>query len=212
MKERGMIFNTEMVKAIREGRKTQTRRPMKIQPPNNLYTLSTQIGDRSSKNNGKMHWIKLSVDRLLVEKSDNKFFKCPYGKIGDRIYVRETFTEAWTGDIIYKADWGKYDIDWDSINGSWRPSIHMPKKYAKTWLEITNIRIERVQNISEDDAKKEGMMFLCRDKYNSQDIYGFSDDNNNIKAPNAYTAFYNIWNSIYNNWNNNPWVWVVDFN
>ncbi|MBJ4544962.1 hypothetical protein JGE45_28180, partial [Salmonella enterica subsp. enterica serovar Typhimurium] len=196
MKERGMIFNGEMVRAILDGRKTQTRRIMKVQPDE----------DGLAK----------VIDGPFVDTS-GRIYRCPFGVPGDRIWVRETFQgplfdyeqmEAYLEDSSkfekpefcqYAAD-GKpapeyYDAD-DNLRHGWRPSIHMPRWASRILLEITDVRVERLNNISECDAKSEGGPTECTligDKY--------------------FPGFRSLWKSIYGeeSWAANPWVWVIEF-
>ena len=164
MKERGMIFNGEMVRAILDGRKTQTRRPIKWK-----QTRCTEIGER--EDGSKWPW---SED---AENVCDYWHPCPFGAVGDRIWVRETYQgplfdyehmEAYLEDsskfekpdfCVYKAD-GKpapefYDAD-DNLHCCWRPSIHMPRWASRILLEITDVRVERLASISQEDAAKEG--------------------------------------------------------
>ncbi|EMQ2529381.1 morphogenetic protein [Salmonella enterica] len=196
MKERGMIFNGEMVRAILDGRKTQTRRIMKVQPDE----------DGLAK----------VIDGPFVDTS-GRIYRCPFGVPGDRIWVRETFQgplfdyeqmEAYLEDSSkfekpefcqYAAD-GKpapeyYDAD-DNLRHGWRPSIHMPRWASRILLEITDVRVDRLNNISECDAKSEGGPTECTligDKY--------------------FPGFRSLWKSIYGeeSWAANPWVWVIEF-
>lgn len=201
MKERPILFNTEMVQAILEGRKTQTRRAINLQPPKE-YTF--------------YEWVYMTLPTEQVyARFQNKSgclgmftIKSPYGKVGDKLWVRETWAmkeicpeysdEAWEEMILYKADYtDKNDIKLTK----WKPSIFMPKKYCRIWLEIINIRVERVQDIDQKDAIKEGIKVLPDFKKN----YGM----------NARGAFMDLWESINEKrgygWNKNPWVWVIEF-
>lgn len=193
MKERGMIFNTEMVKAILEGRKTQTRRRK------NLEWLSEIPFTNGLDRKPYLRDGKWCIDlQTKVDESDVIFLKSPFGIPGDRIYVRETFT--WLdcpcySDIcshsgwIYKAN----NVDYGEIK--WRPSIHMPRKAARLFLEITDVRVERVRDISEEDAIAEGIKNL-----------GFTDGN-------PHKALYaQLYESIYgpDSWEKD-WVWVYKF-
>ncbi|EKS2198364.1 hypothetical protein QBG36_000525 [Salmonella enterica] len=204
MNERGMIFNAEMVRAILEGRKTQTRRPIKWK-----QTRFTEIGEREDGSNWP--W---SED---TEKVCDYWHPCPYGEIGDRIWVRETFQgplfdyeqmQSYLEDSSkfekpefcqYAAD-GKpapeyYDAD-DNLHCGWRPSIHMPRWASRILLEITDVRVERLNSISDSDASKEG---CCIADMESGDC--LSD------------VFTRLWTSIYgdDSWQANPWVWVIEF-
>ncbi|HGM5243509.1 TPA: hypothetical protein ACKPZK_002452 [Serratia marcescens] len=189
MKERPVIFNGEMVRAIIDGRKTQTRRIAKADNSNHL------LG-------------------------------CPFGQVGDRLWVRETFAVLgnedgcpieWDGNLIkgdekhaariYKAScWqepGNYGLwsipDRDTqYEGTWRPSIHMPRWASRITLEITAVRVERLNDISEEDAKAEGVKA------------GVCPGHEHMMHQ---VAFRELWQSIYGeeSWRANPWVWVIEF-
>jgi len=186
MKERGMIFNTEMVKAILEGRKTQTRRPVK--PPFEKHPngyITKRVGN-------------------------NRFtpYESPFGVPGDIIYVRETWCDSLHSDG-YEVDGsesvhtcygylasGKYACGRDVPDDvKWNPSIHMPRIAAQIFLQITDVRVERVRDISEEDAIAEGIKNL-----------GFTEGN-------PHKALYaQLYESIYgpDSWEKD-WVWVYKF-
>ncbi|MFW2971995.1 hypothetical protein ACN6UB_16180 [Serratia marcescens] len=222
MKERPVIFNGEMVRAILDGRKTQTRRVMKPQPkpcyrgghwwPSN--TFKTMLHIEEQMQNGQGGWKGLVGDA------------CPFGQVGDRLWVRETFAVLgnedgcpidWDGNLIkgdekqaariYKAScWqepGNYGLwsipDRDTqYEGAWRPSIHMPRWASRITLEITAVRVERLNDISEEDAKAEGVKA------------GVSPGHEHMMHQ---VAFSELWQSIYGaeSWSANPWVWVIEF-
>lgn len=191
MKERGIIFNTEMVKAILDGRKTVTRRPVKYDECD-VYIYGRPTGKkdkvyRLKKNGSKKPFF---INDLNMNVYNLKDF-CPFGQIGDRLYVRETALYWRTNDGIDKVAAFKADGYCLEDNEQWSPSIHMPKKFARIWLEITDIRVERVQDITEEQAGKEGMKYSML-----------------ISSKNRFAA---TWNSTYKNWNENPWVWVIEF-
>ncbi len=178
MKERGIIFNSEMVRAILDGRKTQTRRVVNNVIPGNCLWLKKPTKTRSG-----------TTTHVL---DAPKYNLCPLGKIGDRLWVRETFALLgnedgvcvdWNDNIlkageeqaarIYKAsceqkdgDYGLWsipdDADWKphtdnhKYDGTWTPSIHMPRWASRITLEITDVRVERLQAASDDDFKAEG--------------------------------------------------------
>lgn len=189
MKEHPILFSGPMVKALLDGKKTQTRRIIKEQPP------STVRG---------RPWC--SVEDMINE--------CPYGHVGDRLWVRETWANVDQGDgtsvVEYRADTGnKYPGHWpedmgdDSECGRWKPSIHMPRKASRITLEIVDIRVERLKQISEDDAEAEGAII--------GHYYSGS-----YREPKTYKqAFSDLWNSINEkrgfSWRKNPWVWAVQF-
>jgi hypothetical protein len=175
MKERGILFSGPMVRAILEGRKTMTRRVVKPQP----------------------------VD--IHGSAFMKTIKCPYGKPGDRIWVRETFRREDLGEKVwYRADWNEKDAKELFIDqsGGWKPSIFMPRWASRITLEITNVRVERLQGISQDDAKVEGADGI--DWGHGRDYGG---------PPDYIGGFKRLWESINGpgSWTANPWVWVVEF-
>ena len=197
MKERGMIFNGEMVRAILDGRKTQTRRPIKWK-----QTRFTEIGER--EDGSKWPW---SED---AEHACDFWHPCPFGAVGDRIWVRETWAryniDQNSHDIAYRAT---TPADWPE-EGRWRPSIHMPRWASRILLEITNIGVQRIRSISQNVAAREGLMRLpATGRYciNHGDQYfgGASHD--------AREVFSWLWQSIYGeeSWKANPWVWVIEF-
>ncbi|MGY9523609.1 hypothetical protein ACTM6F_19770 [Citrobacter freundii] len=208
MKERGMIFNGEMVRAILDGRKTQTRRIVKPQP---------ELTERSG-----FSWKGMLYGAGSDDRETNRNFahvKCPHGKPGDRIWVRETYQgplfdyehmESYLEDsskfekpefCVYRAD-GKtapefYDAD-DNLHCGWRPSIHMPRWASRLTLEITGVRVERLASVSDEDAGKEG--------YPANPApYGGTMD--------KWLWFRGLWDSIYpdQSFKHNPWVWVIEF-
>ncbi|EPO5228054.1 hypothetical protein ACUBYH_003865 [Enterobacter hormaechei] len=193
MKERGMIFNGEMVRAILDGRKTQTRRIVKVQPDTPEFGLRRIIESSIANEIGMYFW---SQEDARGIKARSKQFYCPYGDVGDRIWVRETFSPvpdheepAGCSAILYAADGnGPY--------GKWVPSIHMPRWASRITLEITGVRVERLNSISDSDASKEG---CCIADMESGDC--LSD------------VFARLWTSIYGDesWKVNPWVWVIEF-
>ncbi|HCM1930527.1 TPA: hypothetical protein N3A15_002186 [Salmonella enterica subsp. salamae serovar 51:c:-] len=228
MKERGMIFNGEMVRAILDGRKTQTRRVMKPQPdpcpaprgghwwPSNVF--KTMLHVEEEMQNSKGGWGGLVGDA------------CPFGDVGDRIWVRETFSCIGNEDghpvdansnlcsredaqRIYRASAiqkpGNYGL-WTSpdgfdFEGAWTPSIHMPRWASRITLEITDVRVERVQDISQRDAIAEGGPPDHPSFSKISREMGFSD------WPRSWFA--QTWWGIYGReaWNTNPWVWVIEF-
>ena len=186
MKETGLMFKAPLVRAILEGRKTQTRRvakPVKHPDLGNLYTPGALAMGREPQH---------VIDRA-----------CPLGQPGDRIYVRETFSQhpEW-GQLAFRADGEEFeDADGWLWEPKWMPSIHMPKDIARIWLEVTGVRVERLQDISEADALAEGARFELA-----------SIDSVRIGATASFlSGFRNIWESTGGDWDANPWVWVIDF-
>lgn len=188
MKERGMIFNGEMVRALLDGRKTQTRRPVKFP----FY----------DKNMGCL----LSGNELAGEINAGNYWNSPLGKPGDRIWVRET----WTPESV-DAEEGRYAPDYrvmangQPVDGKWTPAIHMPRWASRILLEVTDVRVERLNAISQADAIAEG----APPSHPSIDCvsqeYGFPDF--------SRSWFGQTWQHIYGeeSWQDNPWVWVIEF-
>ncbi|AKL05923.1 MULTISPECIES: morphogenetic protein [Klebsiella] len=184
MKERGMIFNGEMVRAILDGRKTQTRRPVKF-----------PVHD---KNLG----CELAGNELAGELSAGNYLNSAFGKPGDRIWVRETWAEAGASapDLkLYRANYPEhvpsiYENVPPAEEIRWTPSIHMPRTASRIQLEITDVRVERLRSMSQDDARAEGVIAASG-------------------PMEAGLAFRELWDSIYGeeSWKANPWVWVIEF-
>lgn len=194
MKERGMIFNGEMVRAILDGRKTQTRRIMKNQPAGDYPDTPALI--RSA--GGGFQW--------YGHYGESSIFNCPFGAVGDRIWVRETWAEAGAGapDLkLYRADYPEHvPTHYENVPPAdeirWTPSIHMPRWASRLTLEITGVRVERLRDLSEDDAKSEGI----------------TPPSGGVLPGWEYRInFRDLWMSIYgaDNWEANPWVWVIEF-
>ena len=241
MTERGMIFNAEMVRAILDGRKTQTRRVMKVQPESNQLGLLLITDSTKHSDIGKYHWAESNATGNHVR---SKLFSCPFGAVGDRIWVRETWAILGNEDgccidweeklckadersaaRIYRASCeqrpGNYglwsipdDADWKphtkdyQYEGAWRPSIHMPRWASRILLEITDVRVERLNAISEEDARAEGIIDGGCLNCGEPEPCGCANP-----EPDATDAFAYLWQSIYGqeSWNANPWVWVIEF-
>lgn len=227
-----IIFNTEMVKAILKGRKTVTRRVIK--PANGF----SNRGSQWRQGNGL--WIDGYTDAKEAEGSvkdysvssmwmRQEYYIKKYSryKVGDKLYVRETYADKWTPDglcgYVYRADgkpasfpyWGNDKQCKDEV---WIPSIHMPKVAARLFLKVTDVRIERLQDISEEDCYAEGT--------NPNDDACYE---NNGWSPRFYDpdsggpciiedGFQKLWNSTIKKqdidlygWDANPWVWVIEF-
>ncbi|HCD5851339.1 TPA: hypothetical protein NDS93_001218 [Klebsiella pneumoniae] len=199
MKERGMIFNAEMVRALLDGRKMQTRRPIKWK-----QTRFTEIGER--EDGSKWPW---SED---AEHACDFWHPCPFGAVGDRIWVREAFrvhsraTDVAT--LVYKASernsWTEQTrrvpvavCNKPATPEKWTPSLHMPRWASRILLEITDVRVERLQSITLGDICKE---VGCG-------LYDFRP------ATYGFQVWEELWKSIYGaeNWQANPWVWVIEF-
>lgn len=204
MKERGMIFNSEMVRAILDGRKTQTRRIMKVQPESNQLGLLLITDSTKHSDIGKYHWAESNATGNHVR---SNLFLCPFGAAGDRIWVRETWAryniDQDSHDMAYRAT---IPEDWPE-SGRWRPSIHMPRWASRILLEITDVRVERLNSIYDVDAMREGIQNLTTCSHADFGIPGV------VNAQHPVRAFQLLWESIYgaDSWRANPWVWVIEF-
>lgn len=205
MKIKPILFSTPMVRAILDGRKTQTRRVIKTQPIRNDCPIipSEEWGFVQRKQ------IQESPARYEIYQS----WKCPYGQPGDVLWVRETWQPSSSGVYVhFKADWA----DEDAGKG-WKPSIHMPKSAARIFLQITNVRVERLKDISDEDAKQEGIQEFTKDgvgfKYGLDGWNWSCMSGSPFMCRNREFAFEELWKSINGeqSWDENPWVWVVEF-
>lgn len=167
MKERPMLFSAPMIRAILAGTKTQTRRTVK---PSKYVAMSSTA-------------IRLSGDPAKLP--------CPYGNVGDRLWVREAFCDARqaaAGRVLYRAS--------DDTACRWTPSIHMPRSASRITLEVTGVRVELLQAVSRGDAMAEGCPFA-----------------NMATGPDPRQWYAELWDQINGAgaWDANPWVWAVSF-
>ena len=207
MKKRGMIFNAEMVRAILDGSKTQTRRIIQSAAKNMQARGHEVISHRAPGNKWYGDYVYSMRDRSGVwqDFTNEQFLaKCPFGQPGDRIWVRETWAEA-GGNApelqLYRANYPDHvPSSYENLKSAeeirWRPSIHMPRWASRITLEIADVRVERLNSISDTDANAEG---VSADRL----------------SPARY-VFGSLWQSIYGadnpqSWQANPWVWVIEF-
>lgn len=155
MRERPIIFSTESVKAILDGRKTQTRRVVK-----DPRRYSREREASLAMSSGRPSMADLQAD-LELSKDTKPNYPCPYGQVGDRLWVRETYAVRLDGvdQIMYKSDYNELVkmLDLPKCDIRWKPSIHMFHKDSRITLEITGVRVERIQEITEEDAEAEGI-------------------------------------------------------
>jgi hypothetical protein len=191
-RERPVLFSAPMVRAILEGRKTQTRRLVNPQPaPNSPFDGGTTWMYRPDKGR---HVPVGTVGHLTV--AEKTGLRCPYGVPGDVLWVKETFKAFTQQRVEYRADYPSLE----STTG-WTPSIFMPRWASRLTLEVTEVRVERLQEISEEDARAEGVT-------SERGAVGQS------VRPGPREAFAALWDSINGErcpWASNPWVWVVGF-
>lgn len=218
-----ILFNTEMVRAILDGRKTCTRRLVKPQPKSKLcYTFAGSDSDTWGYPNRTAHEIwgeEFKLPNDITEEELSKRWNPPY-HTDDILYVRETWcglpvNEAghMRGHTIYyyKADVELRPKGW---RGTWHPSIHMPKEAARIWLKVTDVRVERLQEITDNECIKKGIYpSNCRD---CNDIFGC--DVCPDEGYDEVDKFVEVWNSTIKKsdlnrygWDANPWVWVISF-
>jgi hypothetical protein len=222
MKERPIIFSGEMVRAILEGRKTQTRRVMKYGIPGDVVDFQLSKGN-------------ILYMEHLGGGTTYRPRVCPYGQPGDRLWVKETHVfERYEDEPInnrpifyHKGDDTEYDepywlcphyratdpapeLDYSELDGDdgepkckWRPSIFMPKWASRIMLEVVNVRVERVQEINIADAKAEGW---------PENLELFATINTEFKTRNWYQKLWDAINAKRGfGWEVNPWVWVIEF-
>lgn len=229
---KGIPFNDDMVRAILEDRKSQTRRPIK-----RLEEIGP-ITEFQKSDTKRYDWILRDKDlRWNDFRHADLLDRCPYGKVGDRLFVKEAFCleeqvesdqeppfndgrptknvwdDRWQ-QPHYRATDPPPELAYEDSDGEptvrWKPPQNMPKWVARIFLEITEIRVERVQEISEEDARAEG---CCNDiDWSWYPTYFDPDSGGN---PTYRGDFEYLWNSIYEKkgfgWNKNPWVWVIEF-
>lgn len=229
IKERPILFSAPMVRAILEGRKTVTRRAVKgFQIP--TEDTAIPIGDRQrwsaiGQRDPRYGFCVFGSTEAECAKELEVYAPCPYGKPGDRLWVRETFAYAdksgshdsapddhWRParpgmePEIYRC-WYRAS-DGNTADGFWKPSIHMPRWASRILLEITDVRVERLQDITEEQAKAEGVRLYTDhselgDWWHVEGIETYSAD--------PRKSFELLWSSVGGDWQANPWVWVVEF-
>lgn len=203
-----ILFNTEMVRAILEGRKTQTRRVLKPQPEPESTFMGWVLPE----------YVQVAFGQGVKTES---LHKCPYGKIGDVLWVRESFTKSNNGTVVFRADatdetgqrWHSIEKGDPNNEVKWKPSIYMPFEAARIFLEITNIRVERLYDISHLDAINEGIEYLGTGDYGPEWKCYFDAKHDTPSYALPCNSFMSLWISINgeDSWNSNPWVWVVEF-
>ena len=193
MKERPILFSATMVRALLSGAKTQTRRVLKAQPPDGAeFQIADVMINMQGERAGFGVWW-MDKDRGLM--GDGQPTICPYGMRGDRLWVREawarTIVHPGTEMVVYREGDNRTDY-----GGPWKPSIHMFRRDSRITLEVTNVRVERLQAISRGNAMAEGCPFA-----------------NMAAGPDPREWFADLWRQINGpgSWDANPWVWVVEF-
>ena len=216
MRERSILFSGPMVRALLDGRKSQTRRAVKLNDAGR---------------------VQLATKQWHIDDSNVKH-ACPYGQPGDRLWVRETWMPdaprdgTWADtqffgcgmsplsdipELYRKPEHCLYRATWNGVEMvGWEPSIHMPRWASRITLEITDVRVERLQDISEVDAVAEGIQISSQAR-RSDACYGIYEclmpDGKTHFNYSAYELYRILWEQINGpgSWGNNPWVWVVHF-
>ncbi len=192
-----ILFNTEMVRAILDGIKSCTRRLVKIQPKDNEYTVVFTRKD-----------VQIKTEKTTA--------KSPY-QVGDILYVRETWHKyikrVGEGESCHLAEFYGYKAsiaNSEDADEPWKPSIHMPKEAARIWLKVTNVRVERLQEITVDGCHREGINIETSAVTDGETL--------NRKHDFSLEKFETIWDSTVKKsdidrygWDANPWVWVIEF-
>lgn len=177
-----ILFNTEMVRAILDGKKTCTRRIVKGAIPDDAmwgYTMFTPKGC-------------ISCRGVYADGYGEGFYKLPY-QPGDILYVRETWCK---GSWMNEKERYYYKADDNDFLCTWHPSIHMPKEAARIWLKVTDVRVERLQDMTDDDAEAEGCFDYTSTALGFPDVWDSAIKKSNLDR---YS------------WQANPWVWVIEF-
>ncbi len=225
IKERPILFSAPMVRAILDGRKTVTRRAVKgFQIP--TEDTAIPVGDRQrwsaiGQRDPRYGFCVFGSTEPECAKELEEYAPCPYGRRGDRLWVRETFIDLHGTGVEHRADpdgpLQRYAYAADYRPGSHsdearkdfglkhKPSIHMPRAACRILLEITDVRVERLQDISGDQAEAEGV-----DTAMCQQFLEISPSQHLCKEA-VIHGFAGLWQSTGGDWDANPWVWVVEF-
>jgi len=199
MNEHPILFSAPMINAILAGRKTMTRRVMKYQPTGAWAKKPLWVDDEAYYHSGKPP--KPGEGLGLGTRSD---VKCPYGAVGDHLWVRETFCiSPKDKGLLYKAD-----MNFD-YGHTWKPSIFMPRKASRITLEIKNIRVERLQEITEEDAKREGVPINISDLTIKH--FSLKEISNGKLYAAHFAALWDKINGKKHPWSTNPYLWVIEF-
>ena len=229
MKERGILFSDEMVRALLDGRKTQTRRAVKLRE----FQVTTTPGYDFIFRDRRLLWNDYRTADLIAK-------VCPYGKVGDRLWVRETWAPFYAGGNslahpqpdMHEANAIRYRATPDHVTAYptsistwetrptskkdhvWRPSIFMPRWASRITLDVTEVRVQRLQDISEDDARAEGCPSMIESLAGLSHLRGAEAARavpSHITTPREEYAL--LWERINGDgsWDANPWVWAITF-
>jgi hypothetical protein len=236
MKERPILFSGPMVRALLDGSKTQTRRVIAKQPADGwAFDVPPQFGRITSPHPKKGRFGAFIRHGVGTDFPSFDLMPCPYGMPGDRLWVRETHEVNRIGceededgafgnfaGVAYRADNGRaqfpisqrlYDRLNETESSGWTPSIHMPRWTSRITLEVTGVRVERLQDISEADAAEEGVESLRGEGEYWKDYLRSTEHCDELICLSARESFRTLWDRINGEgaWAANPWVWVVEF-
>ena len=233
MKEKPILLNADMVRAVLDGRKTQTRRIMRVQPSTDFHPMNMALETDFTARwytpgvVDKDGYLQPGKNQVFGVAGEHEGYICPFGAVGDRLWVREAFAtlepgsyepatprEGYAQVVRYAASDRLANSNRDVRGFNWRPSIHMPRWASRITLEITGIRVERLNSISEEDSASEGVgsavWFAAKgvpeEKWTSLGEHG-------AYRASHINSFASLWESIYgaDSWQANPWVWVIEF-
>lgn len=246
-REKPILFNADMVRAILDGRKTQTRRIVKPHgwtiEQMSKYKFADVLNASESSGLSCQQPATSAYAGFQIGSNDTPgYFKCPFGTVGDQLWVRETFFAFGRWEMRYsekknRDEWHfvdmtlecgnayKYDADNPNLTSppsrigaltGWyrRPAIFMPRQASRIQLEITNIRVERLQDISEEDAIAEGVKKIILQKpfpRAGETFWEGYENKRKAYRDTAIDSFSSLWNSTGGDWDANPWVWVIEF-
>ncbi len=213
IKERPILFSGPMVRAILDGRKTVTRRPVKPQYLTQEWSVRPAAEPRHERHSHDW-WLPSGTAPYAALPN------CPYGRPGDRLWVRETFMDLRGTGVEHRPNpespLQRYVYGADIKPGSssdearkdfglkWKPSIHMPRPACRILLEVTDVRVERLQDITYEQAVAEGVYRTIPRVWTATDEGGACH-----KYPEH--AFRDLWISTGGDWDANPWVWCIEF-
>lgn len=193
-----ILFSTPMVQAILAGTKTMTRRAIKPQPGEWINQMGRSVFTPELWFSGRGCYPGLGPSE--------KFFKPKYWK-GDILWVRETC--SWLDEepygYVYRTDY-PFPVDWN-----WKPSIFMPREACRLFLEVTNVKAERLKDISEDDAISEGVLEFTDGTFKNYFTKKGLKESDGVECHSAVASFQSLWHSINKEWNPDQWVWVYSF-
>jgi len=226
MKETPILFTPANIRAILDGRKTQTRRAINPQPPR-----CTQNGTPYTGSQRTTLSVAKGFDLTAYLDEPRYIGKSMYGEVGERLWVREGFLARANGKaIVYRMDYTEANgaaeaAGFGAMYGGWKSAIFMPKSAARLWLEVTDVRVERVQDISEQDAIAEGVFkdrvivgANCNSGIHVEEygdrFWPTAEDTRDEGFEDAVSAYAALWDSINGKahpWSENPWCWVIGF-